>query len=91
MELERCGALRDAGTDAPPGLALGGGVFATADVSFDACRGLTLEIFGASANGAFSTPVPGDYPPVGVYRLFVPSEGTCSICDDNFACQLTRE
>jgi hypothetical protein len=84
--------IERARTDTPAGLGPGGGIFATADVSFGGCRGeMVLEIFGASADGAFSMPVPGEYPPVGVYRLFLPSEGTCSICDDNFAGQLTRE
>jgi len=91
-ELPSPSTIEGARTDAPSGLAVQAAIFATADVVFGECRGqMAIEIFGASANGPFSTPVPGDYPPVGFYRLFVPSEGPCSICEDNFAGRLTRD
>jgi hypothetical protein len=39
----------------------------------------------------FSVPVDGDYPPAVIYRLFVPSTGSCQACDDNFAASVAKD
>ena len=65
-------------------------------VEVDGCRGtLAFEVLpGLAPDGLFSAPVPGQYPPAVLYRLFVPESGdagpTCAICDDAFVAELER-
>jgi hypothetical protein len=72
------------------GLSARGDLYGSADVTINDCPGeMSLQIFGASAKGPYSKPVPGEAPPAVLYRLFVPSTACLQRCEDNFAVQLT--
>ena len=67
--------------------------YAVEGVEIGACRGaLGFEVIrGRAPDGLFSTPVPGQYPPVVLYRLFVPDPWTdmnCPMCDDAFVAEI---
>jgi hypothetical protein len=67
--------------------------FAVEDVQIGTCRGtLAFEVIrGRTPDGLFSTPVPGQYPPVVLYRLFFPDDGmdtNCPMCDDAFVAEI---
>ena len=70
--------------------------YAAQEVEVDGCRGtLAFEVIrGRAPDGLFSAPVPGQYPPAVLYRLFVPENAdagpTCSLCDDAFVAELER-
>jgi hypothetical protein len=69
------------------------GLYAVADVKTSDCAAsILLKLYGGgAAGGMFSTPVDGDYPPAVIYRLFVPSSGSCQVCDDNFAASVAKD
>ena len=68
--------------------------FAANEVETAGCRGtLAFEVIaGRAPDGLFSAPVPGQYPPAVLYRLFQPEQNdaapTCLFCDDAFVAQL---
>ena len=70
--------------------------FAADEVDVDGCRGtLAFKVIpGRAPDGLFSAPLPGQYPPAVLYRLFVPESGdaapTCALCDDAFVAQLEK-
>jgi len=66
---------------------------AAEDVQIGGCRGaLAFEVIrGRAPDGLFSTPVPGQYPPVVLDRLFFPDDWmdtNCPMCADNFAAEI---
>jgi hypothetical protein len=65
------------------------GLYFIAEVKVGACEGtLLIKLYaGGAPGGLFSAPVNGEAPPAIVYRLFVPTsaQGSCQVCDDNFA------
>jgi hypothetical protein len=68
-------------------------LFALEDVQIGTCRGaLGFEVIrGYAPDDLFSTPVPGQYPPVVLYRLFFPDDGmdtNCPMCDDAFVAEI---
>jgi hypothetical protein len=68
--------------------------FAADKVETGGCRGIVAfeVIAGRAPDGLFSAPVPGQYPPAVLYRLFAPEQNdaapTCLFCDDAFVAQL---
>jgi hypothetical protein len=68
--------------------------FGAEEVETGGCRGtLAFEVIaGRAPDGLFSAPVPGQYPPAVLYRLFEPelndAAPTCLFCDDAFVAQL---
>ena len=63
------------------------------DATAGGCAGVwTLGFFdGGNSGGIYAKPVAGGPPPAILYRLFLPSGGSCPACDDNFAVQLATE
>ncbi len=56
------------------------------------CGGaLGIGIRPGAAGQLFATPMTGTLPPALLYRLFVPSIGSCQPCEDSFVIQLTKE
>ncbi len=69
-------------------------MYALENVSIAAgCSGsLVLEFFaGGGAGGIYAQPVQGNLPTALLYRLFLPTDGSCKPCDDNFVIQLAKE
>jgi len=70
--------------------------FGADEVETDGCRGtLAFEVIaGRAPDGLFSAPVPGQYPPAVLYRLFEPEQNdaapACLFCDDAFVAELER-
>jgi hypothetical protein len=67
--------------------------FAVEEVQIGTCRGsLGFEVLrGNAPDGLFSTPVPGQYPPAVLYRLFFPDpamDTNCVMCDDAFVAEI---
>jgi hypothetical protein len=69
------------------------GLYVLAEVKTATCGGtLLLELFeGGGAGGLLSQPKDGDYPPAIIYRLFLPSSGTCQPCQDNFSASVSKQ
>lgn len=45
---------------------------------------------GVATSEIFSPPVPGEFPPAILYRVFVPAAGSsCTACQDNFVVHLS--
>jgi hypothetical protein len=68
-------------------------MYSLEDVTVGGCTGVWVLGFfdGGNSGGIFAKAVAGGPPPAILYRLFLPSSGSCSICDDNFVVQLTKE
>jgi hypothetical protein len=61
-------------------------------VTIGGCGGaLGLGIRAGAPGELFAPPTTGQLPPALLYRLFVPSSGSCPPCDDNFVIQFTKE
>ncbi|HEY4394986.1 MAG TPA: hypothetical protein VGP64_13035 [Polyangia bacterium] len=66
-------------------------MYALPNVTFGDCSGtLMLEFFDRPGD-FFGVPAnDGGYQPAVMYRLFYPSSGSCSLCNDNFVVQVSR-
>jgi hypothetical protein len=66
-------------------------MYALPNVTFGGCSGTLMFEFFDRPGDFFGAPVnDGGYQPAVMYRLFYPSSGTCSLCNDNFVVQVSR-
>jgi hypothetical protein len=64
-------------------------MYSATNVGFGDCSGVTLLMFFAGPGNLFASPQDGGgKEPAVMYRLFDPSSGSCSRCEDNFVVQL---
>ena len=70
-----------------------GFMYAVEDATIGTCSGTLLFGFysGGDPKGVFATPTAGKYPPLVLYRLFLPVTTGCQPCDDNFVARLVKE
>jgi hypothetical protein len=67
-------------------------MFAGEAVTIGDCEGaFGVSIRPGAPGELFATPTPGQLPPALLYRLFVPTSGGCTPCDDTFVIQFTKE
>jgi hypothetical protein len=68
-------------------------MYAVTDVNVAGCmEAMALAVLpGEAAGGILSTPVPGQPPPAVLFRYFAPTSGGCSVCNDDFVVQLTKD
>jgi hypothetical protein len=67
-------------------------MFAGEAVTIGDCGGgFGVSIRPGAPGQLFATPTAGQLPPALLYRVFIPTSGGCTPCDDNFVIQFTKE